>query len=64
MNNVRRTDAHFKRWYSVYKRYIDELWRMFNGSMANYIQEPVRYTYTEFVDFVYWKSSGYISEYA
>ena len=61
---LRKTDRHFKQWYPVYKQYIDELWGVFNESMDNEINEPVKYNYIEFVDFVYWKSSKHISKYA
>lgn len=53
-----RSTKHFEQWYAQYKMDIDELWRQFNVSMEEYIEEPVRYTFNDFVDFVYWKSSG------
>lgn len=58
---IKRGENHFHRWYAAHKPDIDKLWRDFNTSMEEYIKEPVRYNYIEFVDFMYWHSSGIIN---
>jgi hypothetical protein len=58
---IKRGETHFGLWYSEYKPYIDDLWINFNESLENYIQEKLKYDYTDFVDFVYWHSSGIIN---
>lgn len=59
--HIIRGEVHFREWYNQYKIYIDDLWIQFNDAMTNYIKEPVKYNYTDFVDFVYWHSSGIIN---
>jgi len=58
---IKRGENHFRTWYTEYKSYIDQLWIHFNDAMTNYIKEPLQYDYTDFVDFVYWHSSGIIT---
>lgn len=56
-------DEHFEKWCVAHKQYLDRLWGIFTRNIQQEMYLATQCTQDDFIEFVYSKSDGYISDY-